>query len=384
MDMDFFASFIAGATRRHGPAARRARWTRGPGQPPPGARAAGASRRSSSPRSAGSPPRFPPSPARERSLESLARQGATVVVTGQQVGLFLGPLYTLHKAATASLARPPGRAAHRAALRPRLLAPDRGPRLGRDRQRRGARPGRPQGPGAAARSRQTRRASPSRIAPCPARWTGSSPAWPSSSSPCHTRPRWQSLVGRHYRSGVTPGARLRRRARRALRAGRARRPRPAHAGDVPARGPGPAARRPRARRDRGAPRRARGRARGPGLRRAGAHAPGGLARLLPPPRTGRPSLPAGAGRGGILHAGGAGDARRAPRPPRGGPALVQHLRPAAPARAGHAPPDGRLRGRAGRVHLLRAAPHGLRAVRARPAHDRAARAAAHRRSQGTA
>jgi bacillithiol biosynthesis cysteine-adding enzyme BshC len=38
--------------------------------------------------------------ARDRQLEQLALPGATVIVTGQQVGLFGGPLYTLHKAAT--------------------------------------------------------------------------------------------------------------------------------------------------------------------------------------------------------------------------------------------------------------------------------------------
>jgi bacillithiol biosynthesis cysteine-adding enzyme BshC len=38
--------------------------------------------------------------ARERNLELLARAGTSVVITGQQVGLFGGPLYTLHKAAT--------------------------------------------------------------------------------------------------------------------------------------------------------------------------------------------------------------------------------------------------------------------------------------------
>jgi bacillithiol biosynthesis cysteine-adding enzyme BshC len=42
-----------------------------------------------------------PSPARERHLEALRAGQAAVVVTGQQVGLFGGPLYTLHKAATA-------------------------------------------------------------------------------------------------------------------------------------------------------------------------------------------------------------------------------------------------------------------------------------------
>lgn len=45
--------------------------------------------------------RLAPSPARERNLELLARPGTTAVVTGQQVGLFLGPLYTVYKAASA-------------------------------------------------------------------------------------------------------------------------------------------------------------------------------------------------------------------------------------------------------------------------------------------
>ncbi|MGO9829544.1 MAG: bacillithiol biosynthesis cysteine-adding enzyme BshC [Myxococcaceae bacterium] len=43
---------------------------------------------------------LPPSQARERNLALLARPGTPVVVTGQQAGLFLGPLYTLYKAAT--------------------------------------------------------------------------------------------------------------------------------------------------------------------------------------------------------------------------------------------------------------------------------------------
>ena len=45
--------------------------------------------------------RLPPSPARAANLEALAGGRAAVVVTGQQVGLFLGPLYSFYKAASA-------------------------------------------------------------------------------------------------------------------------------------------------------------------------------------------------------------------------------------------------------------------------------------------
>ena len=44
---------------------------------------------------------LPDSPARRRALENLGKPGTAVVITGQQVGLFLGPLYTIYKAATA-------------------------------------------------------------------------------------------------------------------------------------------------------------------------------------------------------------------------------------------------------------------------------------------
>jgi bacillithiol biosynthesis cysteine-adding enzyme BshC len=44
---------------------------------------------------------LPHSDARQRNLETLSQRGTVAVVTGQQVGLFLGPLYTFYKAATA-------------------------------------------------------------------------------------------------------------------------------------------------------------------------------------------------------------------------------------------------------------------------------------------
>jgi bacillithiol biosynthesis cysteine-adding enzyme BshC len=44
---------------------------------------------------------LPPSAARAKNLEALATAGTVAVVTGQQVALFLGPLYSVYKAATA-------------------------------------------------------------------------------------------------------------------------------------------------------------------------------------------------------------------------------------------------------------------------------------------
>jgi bacillithiol biosynthesis cysteine-adding enzyme BshC len=99
MDMDFFASFIDGASAATDLLPVR------PTEEGAWAEAARrASRRSLAPGLLAELRRqsaaLPPSPARERNLDALSRPGATVVVTGQQVGLFLGPLYTLHKAAT--------------------------------------------------------------------------------------------------------------------------------------------------------------------------------------------------------------------------------------------------------------------------------------------
>ena len=44
---------------------------------------------------------LPGSPSRSAAIAALDRPGTTCIVTGQQVGIFLGPLYTLHKAASA-------------------------------------------------------------------------------------------------------------------------------------------------------------------------------------------------------------------------------------------------------------------------------------------
>jgi uncharacterized protein YllA (UPF0747 family) len=47
---------------------------------------------------------LPPSPSREKNLARLGQPGTVVVVTGQQMGLFLGPLFTLYKALSAVVA----------------------------------------------------------------------------------------------------------------------------------------------------------------------------------------------------------------------------------------------------------------------------------------
>ena len=44
---------------------------------------------------------LPPSAARQTNLDALAAGKTAVVATGQQIGLFLGPLYAFYKAASA-------------------------------------------------------------------------------------------------------------------------------------------------------------------------------------------------------------------------------------------------------------------------------------------
>ena len=70
---------------------------------------------------------LPASAARDRNLEALAGGRTAVVVSGQQVGLFLGPLYTFYKAATAIAAARAIEARIGRPLRAALLVADRGP-----------------------------------------------------------------------------------------------------------------------------------------------------------------------------------------------------------------------------------------------------------------
>ena len=79
-------------------------------------------------------PGCPPRAVRARAnLEALARGQTAVVATGQQVGLFLGPLYGFYKAASAIAVARALEAESGVRCRAALLAADRGPRLRRDR-----------------------------------------------------------------------------------------------------------------------------------------------------------------------------------------------------------------------------------------------------------